>query len=329
MSSGSAANPALISVDWGTTSLRCFLVAADGTVLDYTRAERGILKTGGQPFAAILHDLVGPWLKRCSSAKEVPVLMSGMIGSRQGWQEAPYLRCPASPVDLGQALMPVTDSLGALAACSIHIVPGIDTVKAGVPDVMRGEETQVLGALISAGVEVGMFVLPGTHSKWVAVKSRTIVDFQTFMTGETYAALLDHTILGGMCKAREHDSDAFEFGIATAHETCTRSIEAGELLHLVFSARTRVLHGQLEATGVASYLSGILIGAECLSGLDTGAATREDKAHPFTVFVLADEPLRDRYETAVASAGYQLEPQITNAVPTAHFEIAKLAGLMA
>jgi 2-dehydro-3-deoxygalactonokinase len=175
--------------------------------------------------------------------------MSGMVGSRQGWVEVPYVQCPAGFDEIAAKLVKV-----AWADREGWIVPGLScSDTAGVPDVMRGEETQILGC----GVD-GTICLPGTHSKWVQVKKARIERFSTSMTGEVYAVLRQHSILGRMMEEGTPDAAAFAEGVA-------RSGEAGGLLHHLFGVRTRGLMGDLSAAASASYLSGILIGHELRS----------------------------------------------------------------
>jgi 2-dehydro-3-deoxygalactonokinase len=172
--------------------------------------------------------------------------MSGMVGSRQGWKEAPYVQCPAGFDEIAAELVEVRQG--------VWIVPGLACRdSAGVPDVMRGEEVQVLGA-----GQDGLICLPGTHSKWVEVKKGRIERFSTFMTGEVYAVLKQHSILGRMMAEERPDAGAFAEGVG-------RSGEAGGLLHHLFGVRTRGLMAELGAAASASYLSGILIGHELRS----------------------------------------------------------------
>ena len=325
--------PILVSVDWGTTSLRCALVASDGTTLEQTKAARGILHTNGQSFAAILLDAIGPFEQRFTDGESVPVLLSGMIGSRQGWHEAPYLRCPASPQDLARSLLRVDTKQTPLAGCDVRIVPGMDVTEQAapdaLPDVMRGEETQVLGALIGAELQDGVFVLPGTHSKWVTVEAGTIVGFRTFMTGEVYAALLNATILGQLAEGDEHDDDSYALGVRTAARLADRA-GPGELLNMIFTARSRVLHDELKDTAVPSYLSGLLIGAEIASGAGRSINTsRTSAGSAFTVCIIGDETLQKRYMQAASIMGGTINPAVDNPVAKAHLAIAGLAGMTA
>ncbi len=177
----------MIGVDWGTTSFRAFRIARDGTIRDRRTALRGLVNVPDNRFADTLREEIGPWL----AAGEDHVLLSGMIGSRQGWKEAPYIPCPVGARDVAAGLVEIEFDWG-----QVRLVPGLSaTDEAGVAEVMRGEETQVFGVLEVMGGS-GLACLPGTHSKWVRVEGGRIVGFTTHMTGEAFAALRGHTILG-------------------------------------------------------------------------------------------------------------------------------------
>ena len=226
----------MIAIDWGTSSFRAYRLGSDGTILESRSAPMGILAVSPGKFPEVLEEQIGEW-------RETPIVMSGMVGSRQGWVEAPYVPCPAGFDEIAGAMREVRKG--------VWIVPGVSCLDAkGVPDVMRGEETQVLGA-----TRDGLFCLPGTHSKWVEVTRGRIERFSTYMTGELYAVLKLHSILGRMMAEGEPDARAFGEGIA-------RSGEPGGLLHHLFGVRTRGLMGELGPAASASYLSGILIGHE-------------------------------------------------------------------
>jgi 2-dehydro-3-deoxygalactonokinase len=223
----------VIAVDWGTSSLRAYRLDGQGRVLESRASDRGILNVPQGGFRQALEEQIGGWA-------EGPIVMSGMVGSRQGWVEVPYVECPAGFDEIKRSLKEVFPR--------IWIVPGV-LYRGAVPDVMRGEETQVLGS----GVE-GTLCLPGTHSKWVEVANGRIVRFSTHMTGEVYAVLKQHSILGRMMEEGE-DEKSFLQGVA-------RSGDPGGLLHHLFGVRTRGLMGELAAAAASSYLSGIVIGHE-------------------------------------------------------------------
>jgi 2-dehydro-3-deoxygalactonokinase len=169
----------LIALDWGTSSLRAYLLGGDGEIIARADEPQGILQVKDGNFADVYRRIVGPWLARNPA---MPALGCGMIGSRQGWREAPYAACPAGLDALAAALTPVDTPVGVF-----RIVSGMNVIDAdGVPDVMRGEESQILGQFGPG--QSGVAVLPGTHSKWVLVENGRIDRFATFMTGEAFAA---------------------------------------------------------------------------------------------------------------------------------------------
>mgnify|MGYP000149028397 CR=1 FL=1 len=241
--------PALIAIDWGTTRFRAYLLDGAGAVLERVSSDDGIMAVKPGGFPAVLAIRCGMWLAR---HPDIPVIMAGMVGSRNGWVEAPYRVCPATASDIAEAMADVDIGNGRKA----RIVPGLSTRDAsGAPDVMRGEETLALGT----GIENGTVILPGTHSKWVHIENGMIKSFATFMTGEVYATLLSQTILG---KLREEPDEAT--GFAKGVEAAKRK---GGLTHLAFAARTSVLLGDISGHEVAPFLSGLLIGSEVDAGL--------------------------------------------------------------
>lgn len=268
----------LIGIDWGTSSLRAARIGADGAVLEERTLPRGILTVPAAGFPAVFDEICGDWMR----APDALALVCGMAGSRQGWIEAPYCPCPAGFAD-------VAGQLTWIAPGRIAIVPGLSCEQAGVPDVMRGEETQVFGALDLLAVDSGLLVLPGTHSKWVRVSGGRIDGFATFMTGEFYALLRQHSILSRTMPADDDalDEAAFERGLEHAMHSST-------LLHAAFSARTLALFERLPANALASYLSGLLIGEEM------GA---QQLAQGGDVVVIGSPALTRRYELALRNLG--------------------------
>lgn len=240
----------MIAIDWGTTSFRAYRLDGDGAVIEKRVAPLGIMQVEQGRFAPTLQAQIGDWL----ASGEIRVLMSGMIGSRQGWREAPYVTTPAGADALAEGMVSVPMEHGGLA----WIAPGVCTRDAGgVPDVMRGEETQILGVLDRLPASGAWVCLPGTHSKWVHVQERRIVGFRTFMTGEVFAVLKTHSILGRMMDDAPPDMAAFDAGLVTGAER--------DLLHQLFGVRARGLLAELPAERSASYLSGLLIGSELAS----------------------------------------------------------------
>lgn len=241
--------PALLAIDWGTTRFRAYLIDGAGAVLDRVESLDGIMAVKAGGFPAVLALRCGSWLAR---HPDLPVVMAGMIGSRNGWVEAAYRACPATPHDIAGAMQSVDIGNGRIA----HIIPGCSTRDSShTPDVMRGEETLALGAC-----DGGLVILPGTHSKWIRMDKGVISEFATFMTGEIYAALLNHTILGTL-NVEPADPTGFAKGLAS-------SKRHGGLTHQAFAARTSVLLGDMTGAQVASFLSGLVIGSEIKSGLE-------------------------------------------------------------
>ena len=184
----------LIALDWGTTSLRAYLIARDGRVIEERAGGKGIMQVEDGRFEDALSALCGDWLDAHPAAT---LIASGMIGSKQGWIEAPYCACPASAAALAAKMVMINTSIhadtNATSGASItrprrlHVVPGVAFTDplSGVPDVMRGEETQIIGAIPATGAH--LVVLPGTHSKWAWLEHGAIVRFSSWMTGEVYA----------------------------------------------------------------------------------------------------------------------------------------------
>ena len=269
----------LIAVDWGTSSLRGALLAGDGTVLEEIAVAAGILGVPPAGFETAFAEHFGRW----QHATGALCLIAGMAGSRQGWQEAPYCACPAGFADIASQLHWIEPG-------RIALVPGLSCDDKGVPDVMRGEETQVFGALELLGLDHARMVLPGTHCKWVQVKDRRIAGFRTFMTGELYALLRQHSILARTLPDSdgELDADAFRRGLAHARDSAS-------LLHAAFSVRTLALFERLPSASMPSYLSGLVIGDE-LRAQGLADATE-------TVVAIGAPALTARYQLALDSLG--------------------------
>ncbi len=264
---------ALIGVDWGTSNVRGFRYAANGEVIETRRLEAGLKWVVAGAWAAAFETHFGDWLQQ---APDAPALLCGMVGSRQGWSEAPYVECPA-------ACHALADHLHQVPGTSLRIVPGLCTVDAdGVPDVMRGEETQLVGLDVS---EPSAVCLPGTHSKWVSFDGQRIDAFQTMMTGELFDILSRHSLLAQMSEPGAADSCAFARGL-------DRAAGGSGLLHELFGVRTLRLFDKLAATAVPDYLSGLLIGHELASITDLVSADTP-------VTVIGSQELASRYVTAL------------------------------
>ena len=301
------AGTALVAIDWGTSSARAYRLDASGAIVGVRRTGLGVrhIRDGG--FEAAMSGLLGDW-----ADDRAPRIACGMIGSRQGWIEAPYVGCPASLDALADKL--VRTPVGALS-----IVPGISTRdRAGIPDVMRGEETQLLGAV--GFDEHVVAVLPGTHSKWARVEHGSVVEFTTFMTGELYALLVDHSMLGRVAghEPGPFSRDAYMRGAA-------RGLDDGELAHDLFGARTLSLAGELPAAGVTDWLSGLLIGREIRAAL--AWLSRSGIGTP-PVRIIGADALVERYDLALGDAGVATERAAHDAAASGLWRIAQRASLV-
>jgi 2-dehydro-3-deoxygalactonokinase len=296
----------LIGLDWGTTACRAYLIAADGAVLARSTDGPGILRVENGAFGPWLDSMTGAWI---AAHGVLPVILSGMVGSRQGWMEAPYAPCPAGADDLVGRLARIDHD-----ALSISVVPGLSTENGTMPDVMRGEETQILGALALSGENGGLFLLPGTHSKWAEAAEGRILSFRTFMTGEVFGALKDHTILGRPMRDAAFDAAAFAQGVREGAVLDS----AGALLNRIFATRTYSLTGRLTDTALADYLSGLLIGAEIIEMMDL-------TERPVTI--IASPSLAKRYTDALGHLGFEGALAPEDCVAAGHHRIARAAGL--
>ena len=280
--------PALIGIDWGSSNLRAALLDAQGVLIEHRESAEGVFTVQGGDFASVLWRLCGDWIAQ----HPVPLWACGMIGSRQGIVEVPYVACPAGVRELARALGHATlapREQPAAAAVTLAIVPGLKCGSAAAGwDVLRGEETQCLG-LAAAGP---LCVLPGTHSKWMLRRRDGQVDaFQTYMTGELFDLLHRQGSLARMMAPAQWSPDAFEQGVQEAHDDT--------LENLLFRVRTAGLMARFAADALPDYLSGLLIGAEVKAGL--GRFGSSTGGEPITLVGTA--PLTRRYAIAMTLFG--------------------------
>jgi 2-dehydro-3-deoxygalactonokinase len=301
---------AMIAVDWGTTNRRAWALGRDGKVLAEKSDGKGLLAVQAQGFARSFADFVDPWL---AEAGRLPVLMCGMVGSKLGWTEAPYIAAPADLASLARHLHPVSFD----GAARIVIVPGVSCIERGVPDVMRGEECQVLAVLAERRLFEATLLLPGTHSKWVEVKEGKLMSFRTYMTGELYNALTSSGTLAQLMENSETDDTAFAQGLAQV-----RTEGASALTHLLFGVRSLGLFGRMRRTSLASYLSGLLIGAEMMDAMAWSRAK--------SVVAVGSPGLLENFRRAAEFFGLGFEAHDNSRLlPPALYMIARDAGLIA
>ncbi|VVP90120.1 putative 2-dehydro-3-deoxygalactonokinase DgoK1 [Pseudomonas fluorescens] len=320
----------LIALDWGTTSLRAYKLAAGGVVLEQRALSSGIMQLPKTPrvingrecadgFELAFDEACGDWL---DAQPHLPVIACGMVGSAQGWREAAYCETPANVANLGSSLQTVISLRGTV----VHIVPGV-IQRSRLPNVMRGEETQVLGVLQNLPIEAGadlLIGLPGSHSKWVDVVDGCITHFDTFMTGEVFAVLSEHSILGRTLKqGATFDALAFDRGVQVAQSA------DGELgvLSTLFSARTLGLTGELSPTAQADYLSGLMIGHE-LAALAIVQRRRRNTPNLPSIILIGNAQLCARYSRALDACGFANVTLAEQATERGLWQLALAAGLI-
>jgi len=322
-SGSSTSSPGLVTLDWGTSSQRAWLLDDGGRPVDVRRADRGLLSItrdldGADPaelasaYEQVFWTTCGDWLEEHPG---LPTLACGMVGSRQGWREAGYRTVPASLELSAEDLTTVEHRAGVA-----HLVPGlrVPTVTGGAPgDVMRGEETQVVGILdaLRDRERSRTLVLPGTHTKWVSVRDRKVMTFTTSTSGELYGLVLQHGILGRTARPGVPDEEAFRRGVSAGSPPATR----GALVEL-FGARVLVLEGRLEPSSVPDYVSGVLIADEVAHLLPTVA----DPGH---VVVCGAGDLCRRYAAVLSAVGVDADVVTEDATVRGLWKIAVSTGL--
>ena len=285
-------NAGFIAVDWGTTRLRAFLIGADGKVLASQTRDSGVQSVLAGQFPDALRACCAEWLAQYPA---IPLVMAGMVGSRNGWVEVPYATTPCGVAELAAACHAME-----LDGHKILLAPGVDTrwpatgEDRGAYDVMRGEETQVLGL----GLRDGLVCLPGTHCKWVRIEDGRIAAFATFITGELYAAM-SGSFIGRLAEEPPQVHPAAAIAAVAAHLR-------GGLSRALFQARSRVLAGDIGGSGVKPYLSALLVEDEISGALDLFSGFSR-------VHLVAGEPQLSAYATALAARGLMtqvVDPQI-------------------
>jgi 2-dehydro-3-deoxygalactonokinase len=277
----------LVGVDWGTTHRRAYALDSSGACSESFADGEGALACKGR-FAPALDAA----LAQLRTAPDL-VVLSGMVGSALGWQEVPYVNGNVPLTELQNFMAPVANGAG---TAHTFIVPGYCVRNAvGQPDVMRGEETQLLGA-VAQGHADGWFVLPGTHSKWVLLEAGRVVQLRTYMTGELFNLLGSHgTLASAASTATPVWSDtAFAEGVQGSGSG------SGALSHLLFGARARVVSGDMPAASTQSYLSGLLIGTELRDVMRTPDQMQMQKQKQGAFKLIGSPELARHYQSAAA-----------------------------
>ncbi|WP_411033220.1 2-dehydro-3-deoxygalactonokinase [Shinella sp. BYT-45] len=295
----SAPQPAYAAVDWGTSSFRLWLIGKDGSVCAERRSGEGMTTAARTGFAEVL----AGHLAAVRAPAGLPVLICGMAGAKQGWIEAGYLDTPAALADIPAAAVRIPASAVRIPGveADIRILPGLAQREAAAPDVMRGEETQLLGAAGELGDGDHLVCMPGTHSKWVRLSGGRVEGFSTFMTGELFEAVAKNTILShAIADAGAISGDSAAFRAAVARMVEKPALATSQL----FSVRAGSLIAGLSPQDAKARLSGTLIGLEI-------AGARSLVAEGTPVALVVSGGLGALYEAALAAAG--LSPTVIDA----------------
>ena len=287
-----------IAVDWGSSCLRSFLLDQQGNLLASRQSDAGILKLKHRQFANVIRQQTQDWLPECSL-----IMMAGMVGSRHGWHEVPYLPCPVNLPALAKAsqLLPTeliataTTEPAAAALPPIRLVPGLRcTDSNGIADVMRSEETQIFGVLTLSGLDQAL------------VQQGRIVRFQSFLSGELFAVLRQHSSLSAFCQQQSNDDGAFIKGVTQA------ATEHISLLHQLFSVRAQVLTAQLPEQSASDLLSGLIIGHEL-------ATARHWLTDNIPLLIVGNAELNQLYQQTAAFLGLVSQTVSAEAASVAGF----------
>ncbi|WJI32895.1 2-dehydro-3-deoxygalactonokinase [Klebsiella sp. ZYC-1] len=263
-----------IAIDWGSTNLRAWLYQ-DDQCLESRQSAAGVTRLNGESPAAVFSEITRGWRDGAT-----PAVLAGMVGSNVGWKVAPYLPVPIDFSAIGQQLTSVGDK--------VWIIPGLSVSRDANQNVMRGEETQLLGARMIAPSSV--YVMPGTHCKWVQADRQQINDFRTVMTGELHYLLLRHSLVGAGLPEQVSAPGAFNAGLE-------RGLHSPDILPRLFEVRASHVLGSLPREQVGEFLSGLLIGAE--------VATLSERFRDPQVTIVGGEALANRYQQALSAIGRQ------------------------
>jgi 2-keto-3-deoxygalactonate kinase (EC 2.7.1.58) len=262
-----------IAIDWGSTNLRAWHYQ-QGTCVDERRSEAGVTRLGGRTPAEVFAQITDGW-----PVNDVPVVMAGMVGSNAGWLSVPYLACPVALDQLSSRLTRVEDKA--------WIVPGLSVERDDNYNVMRGEETQLLGAMALQPAQ--RYVMPGTHAKWVEVEQNGVHDFRTVMTGELHHLLLKQSLIGAGLPEQEACPAAFNEGLQVGSHDAS-------ILARLFEVRASHVLGARDRRHISDFLSGLLIGHEV-------ALMTQKAASSQPVIIIASSGLAQRYQQALQFIG--------------------------
>ncbi len=297
----------LMAIDWGTSSFRAYSIDNWGKVLHKVTAEDGILSVENGAYEQVLEMHLS---KFSNISPSTPIIAAGMITSRQGWCETPYIKCPAGVKDLASHLIPFESANFG----TIWFVPGVRQSLPD-PDIIRGEEIQLAGLQKSKEF---VAIMPGTHSKWVEVKDQTIVRFKTFMTGELHSIIMKYSILGSDLDTI-WDDKAFKRGV---HQGFSLGRDGKSLLSGLFQVRVQTILGQEPEANSSSHVSGLLIGCEIAE------AVRDGFNKVPTKLIVGTTHLSGIYNLALSECGIDTEIAMKDISARGLYRIAKQKKLV-
>ncbi|QHM73171.1 2-dehydro-3-deoxygalactonokinase [Mixta intestinalis] len=268
-----------IAIDWGSTNLRAWLFH-HGACQESRKSEMGITRLNGKSPEAVLTEVSAGWRDETT-----PVVMAGMVGSNAGWKVTPYLPCPARFSEFGSQITTVAEG--------VFIVPGLCVLRDNNHNVMRGEETQLLGARELKPAP--LYIMPGTHCKWVQADSEQVNEFRTVMTGELHHLLLTHSLVGAGLPEQLPSTEAFHAGL-------TQGLETAAPLARLFEVRAAHVLGTMAREQVSEFLSGLLIGNEVASMV---REWQPETRQPITI--VAGSALAERYRQALNALGIRAQ----------------------
>ena len=271
-----------IAADWGTTHMRAWAIGEEDNVLAFRESNEGMKDLQQNEFEPVLLKLIESWL---DDTKVTTVMACGMVGSKQGWVETPYLKTPCVPIDNQQLTIATTKD----NRIKVNLVPGV--MQNYSADIMRGEETQIAGFINNNPDFNGVVCLPGTHTKWVNVKEGQITSFKTFMTGELFGVISNHTLIRHSISIKGWNQAGFEAGI---HEGFNNP---GSIASDLFSLRAESIVNDLDRDQARSTLSGLLLGVEL-----NGAQTFWENSN---VIIIGSQLLSDNYHQGLKILGGQ------------------------
>ena len=263
-----------IAIDWGSTNLRAWHYQ-DGVCLDERRSEAGVTRLGDRTPGEVFASVTAGW-----PVNDVPVVMAGMVGSNAGWLSVPYLSCPVALGEIAGRLTRVEEKA--------WIVPGLSVERADNYNVMRGEETQLLGALELQPAP--LYVMPGTHAKWVQMEQDRVLDFRTVMTGELHHLLLKQSLIGAGLPEQQANAAAFHEGVQVGSNDAS-------ILSRLFEVRASHVLGARDRRHISDFLSGLLIGHE------VALMTQQANATSQPITIIAGSALAQRYQQALQFIG--------------------------